>query len=169
MNEYRKQNPAADLLQSGTRAPEFALSATPDGKPLTLSSLRGHPVVLAFYPADWSPVCTDQLAIYNELMPEWERFDARILGISVDSIWSHKAWAKEKRLRFPLLADFEPKGAVSRAYGAYDEESGISERALFVIDPAGTLAWSYLSPINVNPGAEGILEALESLKTPATR
>ena len=96
--------------------------------------------------------------------------NAQILGISVDSIWSHKAWAKEKRLRFPLLADFEPKGAVSRAYGAYDEASGMSERALFVIDPAGKVAWSYLSPINVNPGADGILAALESLAAaPASR
>ncbi|OLC56212.1 MAG: peroxiredoxin [Chloroflexi bacterium 13_1_40CM_4_68_4] len=169
MNEYRASNPAADLLGPGMAAPEFELAATPDGKNLRLSSLRGRPVVLVFYPADWSPVCTDQLSLYNELMPEWDRFNAQLLGISVDSIWSHNAWAKEKNLRFPLLADFEPKGAVTRAYGAYDEASGMSERALFVVDHDGKISWSYLSPINVNPGADGILAALEALVSPVAR
>jgi peroxiredoxin len=119
--------------------------------------------VLAFYPADWSPVCTDQLALYNELLPEFSRFDAQLFGISVDSIWSHEAWAAQRNLKFPLLSDFEPKGAVSRRYGAYDENTGMSERALFVIDRAGEVFWSYLSPKEVNPGADGILNALERL------
>jgi peroxiredoxin (alkyl hydroperoxide reductase subunit C) len=143
------------------------LPGTPGGKKYRLSTFRGRPVVLAFYPADWSPVCTDQLALYNELLPEFSRYGAQLFGISVDSIWSHEAWSKDRNLRFPLLSDFEPKGAVSRRYGAYDENTGMSERALFVIDPDGTVFWSYLSPKEVNPGAEGILAALEELKAPA--
>jgi alkyl hydroperoxide reductase subunit AhpC len=119
--------------------------------------------VLVFYPADWSPVCTDQLSLYNELLPEFDKFRAQILGISVDSVWSHRAWAQSRNLRFPLLADFEPKGEVARNYGVYDKESGLSERALFVIDENGVIRWSYVSPKGVNPGADGILRALESL------
>jgi peroxiredoxin len=154
------------ILRPGTMAPEFELAGTPDGRAYRLAAYRGRPVVLAFYPADWSPVCTDQLALYNELLPEFERHDAQVFGISVDSIWSHEAWAKDRRLRFPLLSDFEPKGAVSRRYGAYDEQSGMSERALFVIDADGVIFWSHLSPKEVNPGADGILAALEELKAP---
>jgi peroxiredoxin len=154
------------VLRPGTPAPTFELPGTPDGRTYRLSDHRGRPVVLAFYPADWSPVCTDQLALYNELLPEFERYEAQLFGISVDSIWSHEAWAKERNLRFPLLSDFEPKGAVSRRYGAYDENTGMSERALFVVDAEGIVFWSYLSPKDVNPGADGILAALEELKAP---
>jgi peroxiredoxin len=154
------------ILRPGTSAPDFVLPGTPGGKHYRLSSFRGRPVVLAFYPADWSPVCTDQLALYNELLPEFSRYDAQLFGISVDSIWSHEAWAKDRNLRFPLLSDFEPKGGVSRRYGAYDENTGMSERALFVIDPEGAVFWSYLSPKEVDPGADGILAALEELKAP---
>lgn len=121
-------------------------------------------MILAFYPADWSPVCGDQMALYNECLPEFTRLGAELLGISVDGIWCHLAFAKDRKLRFPLLADFEPKGAVARAYGVYSDESGATDRALFVIDPAGVIRWSYLSPVGVNPGADGILSALESLK-----
>jgi peroxiredoxin len=157
------------ILRPGTVAPDFELPGTPGGRTYRLSEQRGKPVVLAFYPADWSPVCSDQLALYSELMPEFSRYGAAVFGISVDSIWSHEAYAKSRNLRFPLLSDFEPKGAVSRRYGAYDEKAGMSERALFVIDPAGTVFWSYLSPKEVNPGADGILEALEELAAaPAT-
>jgi peroxiredoxin len=151
------------VLRPGTPAPEFELAGTPGGKKYRLSSYRGRPVVLAFYPADWSPVCTDQLALYNELMSEFAKYEAQLFGISVDSIWSHDAWAKSRNLRFPLLADFEPKGDVSRRYGAYDENVGMSERALFVIDRDGKVFWSYLSPKEVNPGADGILSALEEM------
>jgi peroxiredoxin len=151
-----------NLLSPGTQAPNFSLNVTPDQK-LALSELRGRPVVLAFYPADWSPVCGDQMALYNEILPEFQKHGAEVLGISVDGAWCHAAFAEQRHLRFPLLADFEPKGAVSRAYGAYREGDGISERALFVIDPEGKIFWSYLSPIGTNPGAEGILEALEDL------
>ena len=121
-------------------------------------------MILAFYPADWSPVCGDQMALYNECLPEFKRLGAELLGISVDGIWCHLAFAKDRKLRFPLLADFEPKGAIARAYGAYSSESGATERALFVIDAKGVIRWSYLSPVGVNPGADGILTALESLK-----
>jgi peroxiredoxin len=122
-------------------------------------------VILAFYPADWSPVCGDEVVLYNELLPEFQRFNAALLGVSVDSFWSHLAFANDRKLRFPLLADFEPKGAVARDYGAYRQQDGISERALFVIDAGGTIRWSYLSPLDVNPGADGILEALEALES----
>lgn len=153
----------AHLLAPGTRAPNFTLSVTPD-QSLSLSDLRGQPVVLAFYPADWSPVCGDQMALYNEVLPEFQKYKAEVLGISVDGVWCHAAFTKDRHLHFPLLADFEPKGAVARTYGAYRDKEGVCERALFVIDEEGVIFWSYCSPIAVNPGADGILEALENLQ-----
>lgn len=150
------------ILAPGTAAPDFELPVTTEKK-IKLSDLRGKPVILAFYPADWSPVCGDQLALYNEILPEFQNHGAELVGISVDGVWCHMAYAKARNLHFPLLADFEPKGAVSRSYGAYHNEIGFSERALFVIDKDGIIRWSHLSPIGVNPGADGILEALESL------
>jgi peroxiredoxin len=155
-------NTGVKALQPGITAPDFTLPATINKK-VQLSSLHGHPVILAFYPADWSPVCSDQMALYNEVLPEFEHFNAQIVGISVDGIWSHLAFAKDRNLRFPLLSDFEPKGAVARLYGVYIEKAGISDRALFVIDKDGTISWSYVSPTAVNPGADGILKALEAL------
>jgi len=149
-------------LPSGTPAPDFTLHSTPD-QMVTLSEFRGQPVVLAFYPADWSPVCGDQLALYNELLSEFQRYHAELIGISVDGVWCHAAFASARNLHFPLLADFEPKGGISMAYGAYSARDGQSNRALFVIDGAGVIRWSYLSPMGVNPGADGILLALESL------
>ena len=151
-----------NVLAAGTAAPDFTLQVAPD-QTLSLSELRGNPVVLAFYPADWSPVCGDQMALYNEILPEFEKHNAKIVGLSVDGVWCHSAFAKARNLHFPLAADFEPKGEVARAYGAYRDGDGISERALFVIDKNGVIAWSHLSPIGVNPGADGILEALEKL------
>jgi len=152
----------ANILERGAPAPDFTLPVTPDQK-LSLGELRGQPVILAFYPADWSPVCGDQMALYNEVLPEFQRHGARILGISVDGAWCHAAFASDRHLHFPLLADFEPKGAVAKKYGAYREGDGYSERALFVIDAKGIISWSYCSPVAVNPGADGILEALEEL------
>lgn len=152
------------VLAAGTPAPDFALNATPD-QVLRLSELRGRPVILVFYPADWSPVCGDQLALYNEVLPEFRDYGAELLGISVDGVWCHAAFAADRNLHFPLLSDFEPKGAVSRLYGAYRDEDGYGERALFVLDGDGIVRWSYHSPISVNPGADGILSALESLRT----
>jgi peroxiredoxin len=150
------------ILQAGTQAPAFTLNSTPD-KSYSLADFRGKPVVLAFYPADWSPVCGDQIALYNEMLDEFDNYGARLLGVSVDGVWCHKAFAENRRIRFPLLADFEPKGGVSRRYGVYDTQAGISQRALFVIDGNGVIRWSYLSPIDVNPGADGIFAALDKL------
>ncbi|MFZ1944977.1 MAG: redoxin domain-containing protein [Acidobacteriaceae bacterium] len=154
--------PMANILSAGTVAPDFSLHVTPDQK-LSLSELRGQPVILAFYPADWSPVCGDQMALYNEILPDFQKYRAGLIGISVDGVWCHAAFAKDRNLHFSLAADFEPKGQVSRSYGAYRAEDGVCERALFVIDKNGVIAWSYCSPIAVNPGAEGILQALENL------
>ena len=154
------------VLPPGTLAPDFVLPGTPGGKHNRLYSFRERPVVLAFYPADREPGLHRSARPVQRLLPEFSRYDAQLFGISVDSIWSHEAWSKDRALRFPVLSDFEPKGAVSRRYGAYDENTGMSERALFVIDPDGTVFWSYLSPKEGNPGADGILTALEELKTP---
>jgi peroxiredoxin len=151
------------LLQPGAAAPDFSL-VDQDGAKCTLADLRGKPAVLAFYPADWSPVCGDQMALYNEVLPVFRELGAELFGVSVDSRWCHGAFAENRKLRFRLLADFEPKGAMARRYGAYREQDGTSERALFVLDAAGAVSWSYLSPIGVNPGADGILEALEAMK-----
>jgi peroxiredoxin len=151
------------ILQAGDRAPAFTLHSTPD-QVVSLTDFEGKTVILAFYPADWSPVCGDQMALYNEILPEFRKHGAELLGISVDGAWCHAAFASARKLHFPLLADYEPKGAVSRAYGAYREQDGHSERALFVIDGAGTIRWSYLSPVGVNPGADGILQALEDIR-----
>jgi peroxiredoxin len=156
------------LLGAGASAPDFKLRSTPD-QFVALSDLRGSPVILAFYPADWSPVCGDQMALYNEILPEFRRLKANLLGISVDGAWCHSAFAKDRKLHFPLLSDFEPKGAVARDYGAYRTQDGFCERALFVLDSEGTIRWSYLSPIGVNPGADGIMAALEDLSSKAGR
>jgi peroxiredoxin len=156
-------HPSGDsLLSPGARAPDFELPSTPDQQ-VSLADFRGRPVVLAFYPADWSPVCGDQMALYNEILPEFHRLGAELVGISVDGPWCHAAFAASRKLHFPLLADFEPKGAVARRYGAYRAADGVSERALFVIDGEGVIRWSYCSPIGINPGADGILAALEEL------
>ena len=151
------------ILEAGTLAPEFSLKSTPD-RIVSLSEFRGQPVVLAFYPADWSPVCGDQMALYQAVLPEFHKLGADLIGISVDGVWCHLAFARERRLHFPLLSDFEPKGEVARRYGAYRTSDGTAERALFVIDSDGIIRWSYLSPIGINPGADGILAALERLE-----
>jgi peroxiredoxin len=109
------------------------------------------------------------MSLYNEFLPEFRRYDAELVGVSVDGPWCHDAFAETRNLRFPLLADFEPKGEVARRYGAYREPDGFAERALFVIDPDGIITWSYCSPVAVNPGADGILQALEDQANPALR
>jgi peroxiredoxin len=152
-------------LAAGTPAPDFTLPATPDQR-VSLSEFRGQAVVLVFYPADWSPVCGDQLGVYNELMSEFHRLHAELIGISVDGSWCHAAFRETRHLHMTLLSDFEPKGEVARRYGVYRAADGTSERALFVIDAEGIIRWSYVSPVGVNPGADGILEALEQLLQP---
>lgn len=152
------------MLLKNTVAPDFALFATPDQK-INLSECKGRNVILAFYPADWSPVCSDQMALYNEVRQYFKQYDAELFGISVDSKWCHLAFSQSRNLHFPLLADFEPKGAVAQQYGVYDDQEGECKRALFVIDKEGMIQWSYLSPTAINPGADGILAALATLKT----
>jgi peroxiredoxin len=149
-------------LEPGTAAPDFRLPTGPDQQ-LALADLRGRPAILAFYPADWSPVCSDQLALYQEVLPLFQQHDASLVGISVDGVWCHRAFAEHRHLTTPLLADFEPKGEVSRRYNAYRPSDGFSERALFVLDPDGLVAWSVVSSLTVNPGADGILRALDDL------
>ena len=149
-------------LPAGTNAPELGLRSTPD-QIVRLDEFRGQPVILAFYPEDWSPVCSDQMALYQAVLPEFQKFNAELFGISVDGVWCHLAFARDRNLHFPLLADFEPKGEVARAYQVYRAEDGTSERALFVIDVDGIVRWSFVSPVGVNPGADGILRALENL------
>jgi peroxiredoxin len=154
---------SAGPLPAGVPAPDFGLRST-DGEIVSLRDLRGKAVILTFYPNDWSPVCSDQLSLYNELLPEFQRLGAELFGISVDSAWCHLAFAEDRRLRIPLLADFEPKGEVARRYGVYRLPDGTSERSLFVIDGDGIIRWSYRSPAEINPGADGILTALEAMQ-----
>jgi peroxiredoxin len=149
-------------LAAGTKAPDFILPTTPDQK-VSLSEFKGRNVVLVFYPADWSPVCGDQLALYNELREQFENLNASLVAISVDGIWCHLAYEKDRGFHFTLLSDFEPKGEVARQYGVYRQEEGVCERALFVLDGHGVIRYSYVSPVNVNPGAAGILKALHNI------
>jgi peroxiredoxin len=150
-------------LQAGARAPNFCLRTTPD-QAVSLDELRAqHPLILAFYPADWSPVCGDELTLFNECLPEFQKHDAELAGISVDGVWCHIAFSKARKLKFPLLSDFEPKGATAQSYGAYRRMDGVCERALFLVDMDGVIRWSHVSPIGVSPGVDGILNALEAL------
>lgn len=151
------------MLNPGTVAPDFELYATPDQK-LKLSELKGKKVVLVFYPADWSPVCSDELTIYNEAAKLFEKYNAQVVGISVDSKWSHTAFSEQHHYHFPLLADFEPKGKVARLYESYDAENGLCKRSIYLIDEEGKIVWNYLSPVSVNPGIDGVLDALDQLK-----
>lgn len=150
------------LLHVGAMAPDFSGSVTPDQK-LTLSDFKGRRVILAFYPADWSPVCGDQMSLYNLVLPEFRKHGAALLGISVDGAWCHQAYAKANQLHFPLIADFHPKGAIATLFGAFRDDEGVADRALFVLDETQHVVWNYLSPIAVNPGADGILDALERM------
>ena len=150
------------MLTTGTIAPDFTLYSTPDQK-LNLGELRNRKIILAFYPADWSPVCDNQMTLYNEMGRYFSKHDAQLIGISVDSKWSHLAFTEHNKFHFPLLSDFEPKGEVARLYEVYNDKTGECQRALYVIDENGIIRWSYLSPVGINPGADGILNALEEL------
>jgi peroxiredoxin len=148
-------------LSPGTPARDFTLKATPD-QTVSLSEFDG-PVVLIFYPADWSPVCGDELTMFEAASKLFHQRGAQLLGISVDGAWSHTAFREAHKIEFPLLADFNPKGETARAYGVYDDKNDMSERALFVIDRDKKVAWSYVSPVGVSPGADGALNAVEAL------
>ena len=157
-----QQQSQPTALQPGITAPDFTLRTTPN-QSISLNQYRGNPVILVFYPADFSPVCGDEMTLFNELLPEFQRLNAEVMGISVDGVWCHLAFSKEKNLKIPLLADFEPKGEVAKKYGVYRKKDGIAERALFLLDKDGIIRYSYVSPIGVNPGADGVLKALESI------
>jgi peroxiredoxin len=150
------------MLTIGNMAPDFTLFATPDQK-ISLSEFQGKRLIIAFYPADWSPVCGDQMALYNESLHFLRRHNAALVGISVDGKWCHLSFSQERNLHFPLLADFEPKGEVAKRYGVYDEQLGECKRALYILDEQGIVCWNHLSPTGINPGVDGILDALETM------
>ena len=149
-------------LRIGDIAPDFEQDSSA-GRIKFHEWLGNSWAVLFSHPADFTPVCGEELAIFNEVLPELERHGAKVFGISVDSAWCHRAFAQDRHLRFPLLADFHPKGEVSRRYRSYREQDGFAERSLFVLDRDGKVFWSYVSPIDVNPGVDGVLDALERL------
>ncbi len=157
-----QQQSQTTALRPGITAPDFTLRTTPN-QSISLNQYRGNPVILVFYPADFSPVCGDEMTLFNELLPEFQRLNTEVMGISVDGVWCHLAFSKEKNLKIPLLADFEPKGEVAKKYGVYRKKDGIAERALFLLDKDGIIRYSYVSPIGVNPGADGVLKVLESI------
>lgn len=150
-------------LRPGSRAPGISLPRTPEGRVVSLDEQRGNSVLLIFYPGDFTPVCSSELTIFNELSDELDALHARTFGISTDAIWSHVAFARELNLRFPLLSDFHPKGEASRRFEVYRDPDGICERALFVIAPDGVIFWSEVVPLEQNPGPDGALQALERL------
>ena len=148
------------MIQAGSPAPDFNLPDQ-DGKKVSLEGLRGQRVVLVFYPLDFSPVCTDQLNVYNEVLDELEAEGVRLYGVSVDSAYAHGAFQRELGIRIPLLSDFHPKGAVAKAYGLYDEKWGNASRALVMIGPDGTVEWAHRSPSALEiPGANLIFDAI---------
>ncbi len=150
-------------LPPGVRAPELDVPMAPDGRRALLANYRDAPLVLIFYPGDFTPVCTGELGLFNELLPDLKELGASVVAISCDSLWSHAAYARDLNLRMPLLSDFHPKGALARRYEVYRDDVGTSERALFVLDGEGFIFWSEVSPIELNPGADGVLDAVERL------
>jgi peroxiredoxin len=149
------------MIEAGAAAPDFSLR-NQDGEKVTLESLRGRTVVLVFYPLDFSPVCTDQLNVYQEVLGELRERGVDLYGVSVDSAYSHKAFQEKLGVTIPLLADFHPKGEVAQKFGVYDEERGLSLRALVMIGPDGIVKWSYRSPSPLEiPGINLIFDALE--------
>ena len=152
-------------LPAGTPAPDFTLPRSPYAA-VSLADARGRRVILVFYPADWEPVSRQQLTLYQEHLAAFSRLGAVLLAISTDHVWCHGAFARAVGLGYPLLADAHPHGAVSRAYGVYDEQTGSSARTLFVLDEHGIIRWSYTCPAALNPGVDGILTALEALGAP---
>jgi peroxiredoxin (alkyl hydroperoxide reductase subunit C) len=150
------------MIEAGTPAPGFALPDQ-DGNEVTLESLRGRRFVLVFYPSDFSPVCTDQLNVYQEVLGELRERGVELYGVSVDSSWCHKAFQRHLGVEIPLLADFHPKGAVSQAYGVYTEKYGVAKRALVMVGPDGVVEWAHKSPSPLEiPGANLIFDALEA-------
>ena len=133
-------------LPVGIEAPDFTLPDA-NAEQVSLSDFRGKNVVLVFYPLDWSPACSDQLSLYQSEVAEFEKQDAVVIGVSVDSLYSHGAWSAVRGLSFPLLADFHPNGEVSKMYKVMRQTEGFSERALYIIDRQGTIRYSHVSPL----------------------
>ena len=151
-------------LPVGTRAPDFTLPDA-NGKAVSLADLRGRNVVLAFYPLDWSPACSDQLSLYQSELDEFEGYHAQVIGLSVDSLYSHGAWAAVRGITFPLLADFNPKGDVARRYKVMRDSDGFSERALYVIDRGGVIRYRHISPeLHKIPDIYELFEQLKELE-----
>ena len=151
------------MLTVGTKAPEFELASSGSEKNFKLSDMRGNRIVIVFYPADWTPVCTSELSIFNEAIDIFKKQNTEIAGLSVYSVWCHTAFSLDRKLDFPLLADFEPKGAVAKKYDVYDHQLGECTRAIYLIDENGIIRWNYLSSKDVNPGISGVLQACDNL------
>jgi peroxiredoxin len=149
-------------LPPGTPAPEFTLPRTSHSA-VSLADFRGRRVVLVFHPADWEPVSTQQLTLYQDHLAEFNRLGAVLLAVSPDQIWCHEAFARDTGIRYPLLSDGHPQAAVSRAFGVTGAQQESSLRALFVIDGGGVIRWSQTYPAAMNPGVGSILAALESM------
>ena len=149
-------------LPPGIPAPDFTLPRSRYAA-VSLADVRGRRVILVFYPADWEPVSWEQLTLYQDHLAGFGRLGAVLFAVSTDHIWCHSAFARAAGIHYPLLADAHPKGAVSRAYGVYDEQAGASARALFVLDARGVIHWSQTCPAAINPGVGGILTALEAM------
>lgn len=148
------------MIAAGEPAPDFTLRDQ-DGEKVSLSDFRGRKVMLVFYPGDFSPVCGDQLSIYQEVKPEIAEKGVELVGISVDSFFAHKAFQEKLGIDTTLLSDFEPKGEVARAYGSYVEKMGFANRTLVLVDEDGKVAWTYESPNPGEfPGANVIFDAL---------
>ncbi len=150
-------------LPAGTSAPDFTL---PDaaGQPVRLADFRGQNVLLVFYPLDWSPACSDQLSLYQLELDTFERAHTQVIGISVDSLYSHGAWAAVRGLTFPLLSDFNPRGAVAERYQVLRAADGFSERALYLVDGAGIIRYAHVSPeLHQVPDIYALFEQIQAL------
>lgn len=151
-------------LPAGAPAPAFKLKATPD-QYVQLSDFKNQKLILVFYPADFSPICSDELGLFNELLPEFKKHNAELLGISCDGIWSHVAFKENRKFHISLLSDFHPHGKISKAYGVYKSREGVSARAIILIDEQSVIRWTYVAPEGINPGADELLDALENLSS----
>ena len=149
------------MIEAGSRAPDFSLPDQ-DGNEVSLADLEGQTTVLVFYPMDFSPTCTDQLSVYQEVLPDLKEKGVKLLGVSVDSAFAHKAFQKHLGTSIPLLSDFHPKGEVAKAYGVFIDERGHNQRALVMIGPDLTVKWAHQAPTPLEiPGANLIFDALE--------
>jgi peroxiredoxin len=153
------------VIEAGARAPDFTLPDQ-DGQLVALADFRGRPVLLVFYPADFSPVCTDQLSAYQESLSEFESRGVQLIAISVDSAFCHKAFGSHLGVTMPLLADFHPKGEVARAYGLWSDKYGVAGRALVLIDPDGVVEWAHRAPALEYPGTDLIFQKLARFGIP---